>query len=151
MCFVAACVARPSSTAACPATIFFLVQLVNGARSRYIGKLMTAVFGNSPPGGGPPAISIVRDAWLFTRGHQSIRIVRAVAGACLLLSVHGPGSNIDTRTFDDVISCMRYQADIERHLVTDGFSLERFLSDRRNGADRRSVPRQTDRRGLHAV
>src|SRR5262245_30055219 len=111
---------------------------------------MASVFG-SPTGGDPPAIGIVRDAWLFTRGQQSIRIVRAVAGACLLLSVHGPGPAMDTRVFDDVISCMRYQADIERHLVTDGFSLERFLSDRRSGADRRSVARATDRRGLRAI
>jgi hypothetical protein len=83
---------------------------------------------------------IVETAWLFTRGTESVRIVRAAARDGMIhLLVQGPGTDADTRVFNDVLACMNYQADFERRLVTEGFSLEKFTSDRRTGAPRRPV------------
>jgi hypothetical protein len=92
-------------------------------------------------------LASVETAWLFIRGAESVRIVRAAdRSGDIHLLVQGPGSASDTRTFDDVIACMNYQADLERRLVAQGFVLERFTSDRRSGIERRRVPRGGDRR-----
>jgi hypothetical protein len=90
----------------------------------------------------------VETAWLFTRGPQSIRIVRAAARSGIVhLLVQGPGEASDTREFTDVLSCMNYQSDLERRLVADGYTLERFRSDRRaNGG--RSLPFTPERRRM---
>ena len=93
-----------------------------------------------------PGMGAVRDAWLFTRGMQSVRIVRATAPNRMFLQVFGPEAWADAKVFDDVICCMRYQADVERHLVADGFSLERYVSERRTEGDRRGAARGADRR-----
>jgi hypothetical protein len=64
-----------------------------------------------------------------------VRIVRAAAGEGMMhLLVQGPGPGTDRREFSDVLACVNYQADLERRLVSEGYSLERFTSDRR-GAD----------------
>jgi len=47
--------------------------------------------------------------------------------------------------FADGIACTHREAEIERELVADGFTLEQF-TDRRSGLDRRSVPRGIERR-----
>ena len=98
-----------------------------------------------------PGLGAVREAWLFTRGAQSVRIVRASGtDTRMLLHVQGPDTDANTHTFDDVILCMRYQADFERRLVGEGFSLERFVAERRSGGDRRGPARGSagDRRRL---
>jgi hypothetical protein len=96
-----------------------------------------------------PALGSVREAWLFTRGAQSVRIVRASGvDTRMMLHVHGPDAMANSHTFDDVITCMRYQADFERRLVGEGFSLERFVTERRTGLDRRTAARGFDRRQL---
>jgi hypothetical protein len=81
----------------------------------------------------------VETAWLFTRGPHSVRIVRAAArsGVVVRLMVQGPGEATDSREFTDVVACMNYQADLERRLVSQGFALERFTSDRRASGPRR--------------
>ena len=77
-------------------------------------------------------LATVETAWLFIRGTESVRIVRAAAGAGRMhLLVQGPGRTTDEREFPDVLTCMTYQADLERRLVADGYVLERFTSDRR--------------------
>lgn len=89
-------------------------------------------------------VGTVQTAWLFTRDAESVRIVRAAdpAGITYLL-VQGPAEAVEHRRFDDVVECMNYQADLERRLVAEGFSLERFTSDRRTGdAGRRSGERR---------
>lgn len=97
----------------------------------------------------PAEIGAVREAWLFIRGGKSVRIVRASAKARMFLHVYGPGTDTDLQEFDDVLGCMRYQAQIERRLVGEGFSLERFVGERRSGADRRGSGRGSDRRRGH--
>lgn len=91
-------------------------------------------------------IATVETAWLFTRGSESVRIVRAVARSGVMhLRVQGPGETSDTREFTDVLACMHYQADLERRLVSQGFTLERFSSDRRAAGPHH---RTTERRRL---
>lgn len=92
----------------------------------------------------------VETAWLFTRGTHSVRIVRASARSGVVrLIVQGPGDSTDTREFTDVVACMNYQADLERRVVSQGFALERFTSDRRSSAARRPSGTAERRRVPH--
>ena len=94
----------------------------------------------------PSELGAVREAWLFTRGATSVRIVRASTRARMFLHVYGPDTDTGMHEFDDILGCMRYQAELERRLVGEGFSLERFLGERRSGPDRRVAGRGSDRR-----
>ena len=96
----------------------------------------------------PAVIASVQTAWLFTRGAESVRIVRAAAGAGIMhLHVQGPGNTTDSREFSDVLACMNYQSDLERRLVGEGYALEQFTSDRRDDAAAR-WPGARERRRL---
>ena len=110
-----------------------------------------ADLGPSSRPGNPVELAAVREAWLFTRGTKSVRIVRASTRSRMLLYVFGPDTDQETQEFNDVLGCMRYQAELERRLVGEGFSLDRFVAERRCGADRRSMPRGGDRRRLSLV
>jgi hypothetical protein len=93
-------------------------------------------------------IGLVQTAWLFTRGSQSVRIVRITRpdGAQQLL-VSGPGAESSVHDAEDPIFCVRYQADLERRLVSEGYQLASFISaERRPSVDRRGTIRGTDRR-----
>lgn len=93
-------------------------------------------------------IGLVQTAWLFTRGSQSIRILRVARpyGPVRLL-ITGPGAASSTYDADDAIDAVRYQLHLERGLVAEGYQLESFASaDRRSGYDRRSASRGSDRR-----
>jgi hypothetical protein len=96
----------------------------------------------------PSDLAAVREAWLFTRGTKSVRIVRASTKSRMFLHVYGPDTQSERKEFDDVLACMRYQSEIERGLVSEGFSLDRFMAERRSGSDRRCSPRGSDRRRL---
>lgn len=91
----------------------------------------------APQGG----LGAVREAWLFTSGSKSVRIVRAGANSRMFLHIYGPDHAVDTQTFDDVLCCMRYQSELERKLIAEGFSLDRFAVERRSGSDRRGAAR----------
>jgi hypothetical protein len=95
------------------------------------------------------ATGLVETIWLFVRGSESVRLIRASTpdgGARLL--VHGPGTTQTTHEFVDGSSCTAHQSELERELVKSGFSLEQF-TDRRTGKDRRRFARTTpDRRRL---
>lgn len=93
-------------------------------------------------------IASVETAWLFTRGAQSVRIVRAVTpDGEMRLIVSGPADTAETHVFDDVVACVTYQSELERRLVAQGYALERFTSERRSGrADRRTRTRTERRR-----
>jgi hypothetical protein len=94
-------------------------------------------------------IGLVRTAWLFTRGSQSVRIIRVTRpdGPVRLL-INGPGP--ESRAHDaDAFDCTRYQSELERRLVAQGYQLTRFTSgERRTGGDRRTTGRGLDRRRL---
>jgi hypothetical protein len=93
-------------------------------------------------------IGPVHTAWLFTRGSESVRIIRvgmATGGQYLL--VNGPGTEMNVHHTEDAMECVRHQSELERRLVGKGFRLERFASgDRRRCSDRRTSPRGPDRR-----
>jgi len=110
-----------------------------------------ADLGSSSSPGQPGELAAVREAWLFTRGSKSVRIVRASTRARMLLLVFGPDTDADRHEFKDVLGCLRYQAELERRLVGEGFSLDRFVAERRHGLDRRAVARGGERRRLALV
>ena len=89
---------------------------------------------------------LVETIWLFVRAGESVRVIRAATpeGRARLL-VYGPGNRQATHEFQDGVTCTHMEAELERQLVGDGFTLEQF-TDRRSGIDRRSVPRGVERR-----
>ena len=90
---------------------------------------------------------LVETIWLFVRGEQSVRVIRASTpeGRARLL-VYGPGNTQITHEFQDAVTCTQRESELERELVNDGFTLEQF-TDRRSGLERRTLPRGTaDRR-----
>ena len=90
-------------------------------------------------------LGTVETAWLFTRGPESVRIVRAAKrNGPVHLHVRGPGTAAQSHSFDDVMECMQFQAELERRLVAQGFALEVFTSDRRSSD--RSRPARRGRR-----
>ena len=70
--------------------------------------------------------------WLFTRGPESVRLVRAENSAGVRLLVQGPGSQVVTHEFGDVTECMKRQAEIEQHLLAAGYHLAGPPADRRS-------------------
>jgi hypothetical protein len=90
---------------------------------------------------------LVETIWLFVRGSESVRLIRAsTPEGGLRLLVYGPGNTQTTHEFADGSACTARQSELERELVANGFMLEQF-TDRRSGTDRRSVARATpDRR-----
>ena len=59
--------------------------------------------------------------WAFARESESIYLVREAGFKTYRLRVHGPGAEIVTHEFLDLIECVRHQAEIERKLVAEGF------------------------------
>ena len=91
-------------------------------------------------------VSLVETTWLFVRGFDSVRMIRAATpeGRSRLL-VYGPGNTQDVLEFGDSFACSTAESDMEAKLVADGYTLDQF-TDRRNGEDRRGAPRGPDRR-----
>jgi hypothetical protein len=58
---------------------------------------------------------------------------------CRLL-LHGPGIEIVTHVFSDVIECMKRQAEIEQNLLAEGYQFAQPASDRRNEPRIERVP-----------
>lgn len=88
---------------------------------------------------GPP-----ESAWLFTRGSQSVRLVRKEqAGGRVRLVVYGPGDTETSHEFREIAECMKRQTDIEQTLLAEGYQLAARASERRGtkrvwfGPDRR--------------
>ena len=75
---------------------------------------------------------ISRDGWLYTRGSQSIRLVREQHSKGCLLSLHGPGTELVTHELTDVTECMKRQAEIERRLLAARYRLAQPSSNRRS-------------------
>ena len=92
-------------------------------------------------------LAAVQEAWLFTRGLDSVRIIRLVdAETGMRLVVRGPGHGDRTYEVADALHCTILQSELERELVADGYSLHRFGTDRRAGRERRARQRTSDRR-----
>ena len=70
--------------------------------------------------------------WLFTRGSESIRLVREENSKGCRLFLYGPGTEVATHEFADVTECIRRQAEIEQSLLAAGYQLAQSPSDRRS-------------------
>ena len=70
-------------------------------------------------------------AWLFVRGSESVRIV--IDGTSV--GVYGPGSRFSHSRFGEPMDATLHQAAVEQALVLDGWTLERFTTERRTHAD----------------
>lgn len=70
--------------------------------------------------------------WLFTRGTDSVHLVREENSTRCRLSVFGPGTEVVTHEFADVVECMKRQAEIELNLLAAGYQIAQSPSDRRN-------------------
>ena len=72
------------------------------------------------------------ECWLFTRGRQSVRLVREEDSKRCRLFLYGPDTEVVTYEFADVTECMKRQAEIERALLAEGYQLVQPSSDWRN-------------------
>ena len=88
------------------------------------------------------SISDVTWNWLYTRGRESVRIV--VEGAHL--SVFGPGTEERSETYDSEDEALFQQKLLEQRLILRGWGLDRLITDRRSGQERRDGSRGTERR-----
>jgi hypothetical protein len=91
-------------------------------------------------------VSLVETTWLFVRGSDSVRMIRAATpeGRSRLL-IYGPGNTQQVHEFPDTLTCSTAESEIESRLITDGYTLDQF-TDRRSGEERRLAPRGPDRR-----
>jgi CheY-like chemotaxis protein len=77
-------------------------------------------------------------SWLFTRNDESVWIVKTTE---VDLAVTGPKAERTVFTFRDARELQSFQAEYERRLTLDGYTLQAAGSDRRSGRDRRQLPR----------
>src|SRR5687768_7637488 len=82
-------------------------------------------------------------SWVYTRGAQSVRLVREVHLQRCNLIVYGPGTEIVTHEFSDVTECMKRQAEIEAGLQTAGYQFDTTSSER---SIKRRISRGADNR-----
>ena len=83
---------------------------------------------------------------MFTSDSGTVRWMTTVAGAeGLEFSVSGPDNWRNSSFFSDPMALVRFQAEYERFLRANGYSVS-LVNDRRSRAERRAVPRGDDRR-----
>jgi hypothetical protein len=78
-----------------------------------------------------PPLESPREGWLFTRGLQSVRLVREENPRGCRLYLYGPGTDVVAHEFADVVECMKRQAQIEQSLLAEGYQLAQASADRR--------------------
>jgi hypothetical protein len=74
--------------------------------------------------------SIPRAAWLFTRGPNSVRLVREETPNGCFLFVYGPATAAVTHSFANMSECVKRQGEIEQSLLAEGYRLARPEPDR---------------------
>ena len=83
---------------------------------------------------------------MFTSESGTVRWITTVAGAeGLEFSVAGPDNWRNSSLFTDPIALMRFQAEYERFLRANGYSVS-LVNDRRGRGERREWPRPGDDR-----
>jgi hypothetical protein len=75
---------------------------------------------------------IPESGWLYTRGSESVRLVREENSKGCRLCLYGPGTEVVTHEFADLAECMKRQAEIERSLLASGYQLALPASNRRS-------------------
>jgi hypothetical protein len=61
--------------------------------------------------------------WVFTRGSQSIRLVRQEHSTGCRLLLYGPGTESAIYDFGDLTACMKRQAEIEQTLLAEAYQM----------------------------
>jgi hypothetical protein len=94
-------------------------------------------------------VLMVRGAWLFVRGGESIWIQRSDRGA-YELAMHGPSINRHHYSFRDARELGDFLANVEQRLIPAGWTLQRFGpgQDRRSNAPDLRPPGREDRREM---
>jgi hypothetical protein len=72
-----------------------------------------------------------KGVWLFTRGSESIRLVREEDSDGCRLFIYGPRTEVATYDFADVAQCMKQQAAIEMDMLAAGYQVAGPPSERR--------------------
>ena len=72
------------------------------------------------------------ERWLFTRGPQSVRVVREEDSKVCKLFLYGPDTEVVIHEFADITECMKRQAEIEQTLLAEGYQLAQASSERRS-------------------
>lgn len=86
----------------------------------------------TPPPHDAAMTGIPEAGWLFTRGSESIRLVRQEDSKGCRLFLYGPGTEFATHEFAEVTECIRRQAEIEQRLLAAGYQLAQSPSERRS-------------------
>lgn len=83
---------------------------------------------------------------MFTSDVGTVRWITTMAGADgLAFSVSGPDNWRNSSFFTDPMALVRFQAEYERFLRANGYSVS-LVNDRRRRGERRAFPRGDDRR-----
>ena len=90
-------------------------------------------------------VDVPRQAWLFVRRDESIRLTKLTLGATLL--VFGPGATEHSHHFDADTTLEEFRSWYQARLCQDGWALEQ-VPDRRK---ERRAPPGNDRRRLREV
>ena len=68
------------------------------------------------------------------------------------IGVYGPGPLVSRRTFAEAMDATLHQADVERALVVDGWTLEKLTTERRSADRKTYTSTRPERTGtLHIV
>jgi hypothetical protein len=78
--------------------------------------------------------------WLYTRGSESVRLVRQENSKGCRLFLYGPGTDVVTHEFADLTDCMKRQSEIEQLLLAAGYQLAQSLAERRGEQGYGAVP-----------
>jgi hypothetical protein len=83
---------------------------------------------------------------MFTSDAGTVRWITTMAGTeGLEFSVSGPDSWRNSSLFRDPMALVRFQAEYERFLRANGYSVS-LVNDRRRRGERRAVPRPSEER-----
>ena len=85
--------------------------------------------------------------WLYTRGRESVRIVATATE----LVVYGPGESERSQSCVDEEDALGQQRLIEQRMILGGWTLDRLITDRRSGRERRDDDRAGSERRRGAV
>ena len=86
-------------------------------------------------------------AWLFTRGHESVRMEAQKGPLGLQLAIFGPGNTSNAHDFSNLNDLEVFRIGQEENLISQGFVVSAIV-ERRGGGERRQPGRasSSDRR-----
>lgn len=101
------------------------------------------------PGPGSADNLLVSDqpwTWIFTRGDERLHLRRVQSESEYELVIEDGSGTPRQYRFDDEVTLVNFQGDMEEFLLKTGWSFSEFSPERRTGRERRTWPRMRDRR-----